>query len=141
MDVLALARKYENSFFDQEKALHILRPTIVCRATEHVQDMIEFVKTLEDKGLAYETGASSSSKFNSGLFFMYIGTNPENLETVQEDFDKEINIIAKIVIKISKQISLEYSSKPTPSMENKNYSLTSSAGADVPTSVFSSADF
>ena len=44
MDVLALARKYEDSFFNQSQALNILRPTKVCRATEHVQDMIEFVQ-------------------------------------------------------------------------------------------------
>ncbi|MCQ2957818.1 MAG: insulinase family protein, partial [Candidatus Gastranaerophilales bacterium] len=50
-----------------------------------------FVDLRENKGLAYETGASSSSKFNSGMFFMYIGTNPENIETVKQDFEKEIN--------------------------------------------------
>ena len=53
MDVLALARKYEDYFFDEEKDLNIIRPRTVCRATEHVQDMIEFVKKLEEKGLAY----------------------------------------------------------------------------------------
>ena len=50
-----------------------------------------FVDLRENKGLAYETGASSSSRFNSGMFFMYIGTNPENIETVIADFENEIN--------------------------------------------------
>ena len=58
MDVLALARKYEDFFFDEEKELNIMRPTKVCRATEHVQDMIEFVKKLEEKGLAYTSGGN-----------------------------------------------------------------------------------
>lgn len=58
MDVLALARKYEDSFFNQSKALNILRPTKVCRATEHVQDMIEFVQKLQEKGLAYVSGGN-----------------------------------------------------------------------------------
>ena len=58
MDVLALARKYEDSFFNQSQALNILRPTKVCRATEHVQDMIEFVQKLQDKGLAYVSGGN-----------------------------------------------------------------------------------
>ena len=58
MDVLALARKYEDFFFDEEKDLNIIRPRTVCRATEHVQDMIEFVKKLEDKGLAYVAGGN-----------------------------------------------------------------------------------
>ena len=58
MDVLALARKYEDYFFDEEKDLNIIRPRTVCRATEHVQDMIEFVKKLEEKGLAYVSGGN-----------------------------------------------------------------------------------
>ena len=58
MDVLALARKYEDFFFDEEKDLNIIRPEKVCRATEHVQDMIAFVKKLEEKGLAYVAGGN-----------------------------------------------------------------------------------
>ncbi len=58
MDVLALARKYEDYFFEEEKDLNIIRPRTVCRATEHVQDMIEFVKKLEEKGLAYVSGGN-----------------------------------------------------------------------------------
>ena len=58
MNVLALARKYEDYFFDEEKDLNIIRPQTVCRATEHVQDMIEFVKKLEEKGLAYVSGGN-----------------------------------------------------------------------------------
>ncbi len=58
MDVLALARKYEDFFFDEEKELNIIRPRTVCRATEHVQDMIEFVKKLEEKGFAYVSGGN-----------------------------------------------------------------------------------
>ena len=58
MDVLALARKYEDYFFDEEKDLNIIRPRTVCRATEHVKDMIEFVKKLEEKGLAYVSGGN-----------------------------------------------------------------------------------
>ena len=51
--VLDIARMYEDAFFRHTAALGIKRPTIVCRATEHIQDMIEFVKALEDKGFAY----------------------------------------------------------------------------------------
>ena len=52
-----------------------------------------FVDLRENKGLAYEVGASSRSNFNSGVFFMYIGTNPENIEEVKKDFENEINAI------------------------------------------------
>lgn len=93
MDVLALARKYENSFFDQEKALHILRPTIVCRATEHVQNMIEFVKKLEDKGLAYVSGGNVY--FDTVKFGSYGRLSGQNLcglqhgARVEEDTNKK----------------------------------------------------
>ena len=50
-----------------------------------------FVNLREEKGLAYEVGASSSSSFNHGMFFMYIGTNPENINEVLKGFDKEIH--------------------------------------------------
>lgn len=66
LEVLELARKYEKAFFDDEAALGIARPDIVARATEHVQDMIAFVKKLEDLGFAYFSGGNvyfDTSKF------------------------------------------------------------------------------
>lgn len=50
-----------------------------------------FVNLREEKGLAYEVGAGSSSSFNQGMFYMYIGTNPENIDEVTKGFNKEIN--------------------------------------------------
>ena len=51
--VLDIARKYEDIFFKHTKALGLNRPDIVARATDHIQDMISFVKVLEQKGYAY----------------------------------------------------------------------------------------
>jgi len=51
--VWEIAKFYENAFFEDCKKLNIKRPTIVCRATEHIQDMIEFIKKLEEKGYTY----------------------------------------------------------------------------------------
>ncbi len=50
-----------------------------------------FTNLRENKGLAYEVGASSGSNFNSGIIFMYIGTNPENLDEIEKEFAREIN--------------------------------------------------
>ncbi len=64
--VLDLARKYENVFFDHTKALGLARPDVVARATEHIQEMINFVKTLEEKGYAYVSNGNvyfDTSKF------------------------------------------------------------------------------
>ena len=51
--VMDIARHYEDTFFRHTSELKLRRPTIVCRATEHINDMISFVKDLEDKGFAY----------------------------------------------------------------------------------------
>jgi len=51
--VWEIAKFYEDAFFEDCKKLNIKRPTIVCRATDHIQDMIELIKKLEDKGYTY----------------------------------------------------------------------------------------
>ena len=51
--VMEIAKHYEDTFFRHTSELKLKRPTIVCRATEHIKDMIDFVKDLEDKGFAY----------------------------------------------------------------------------------------
>lgn len=48
-----IARYYEGVFFEHMDALGITRPTIVCRATEHIPEMIKMVETLVDRGYAY----------------------------------------------------------------------------------------
>jgi len=53
-----IAKFYEEAFFNDCRRLGILRPHIVCRATEHVPEMIEMVKTLERKGYAYKAGGN-----------------------------------------------------------------------------------
>ncbi|MCB9963332.1 MAG: cysteine--tRNA ligase [Rhodospirillales bacterium] len=50
-----IARFYEEAFFRHTKMLNIQRPDIVARATEHIPEMIAMVKTLQDKGYAYES--------------------------------------------------------------------------------------
>ena len=50
-----IARFYEAAFWSDVDKLNILRPHLVCRATEHVGDMIEFVRRIEANGFAYRT--------------------------------------------------------------------------------------
>ena len=53
-DPWQIARFYEDAFLADTDALNIERPTIVPRATEHVEEMIEFIKVLEQKGFTYD---------------------------------------------------------------------------------------
>ena len=56
--VWEIAEFYTKAFFDDEKALNIIRPDIVCKATDHIQDMIEMIKKLEANGHTYISGGN-----------------------------------------------------------------------------------
>ena len=51
--VWEIARFYEEAFLKDCEKLNIERPSVICRATEHIQDMIAFIKILEEKGFTY----------------------------------------------------------------------------------------
>ena len=53
-----IAQFYTDAFFADENALNIIRPTVVCRATDHIQDMIDLIKVLEEKGHTYTSGGN-----------------------------------------------------------------------------------
>ncbi|WPC43648.1 cysteine--tRNA ligase [Clostridium sp. JS66] len=51
--VWEIAKFYENAFLDDCKKLNVETPTVICRATEHIDDMINLIKKLEEKGYTY----------------------------------------------------------------------------------------
>lgn len=53
-----IARFYEAEFFRHASMLNIRRPSVVCRATEHIDDMIRMISTLQQKGFAYQSGGN-----------------------------------------------------------------------------------
>ncbi len=53
--VWEVAEYFTDYFFKTMHALNIKRPTVVCKATDHVKEMIELIKKLEEKGYTYET--------------------------------------------------------------------------------------
>lgn len=56
-----VARRYEEQFWSDAAVLHILRPTVVCRATDHIPEQIALIVQLEEKGLTYV--------LNDGVYF------------------------------------------------------------------------
>jgi cysteinyl-tRNA synthetase len=50
-----IAKQFETAFFEHAAMMNITRPTIVCRATEHIEQQINQVQTLIDRGHTYET--------------------------------------------------------------------------------------
>ncbi|WP_428049448.1 cysteine--tRNA ligase [Candidatus Avelusimicrobium fimicolum] len=62
-----IAKFYEQKFWQDYDALHCTRPTVISRATAHIQEMITLVKTLEEKGYTYRTSDGiyyDTSKFD-----------------------------------------------------------------------------
>jgi len=53
--VWKIAAFYTKEFFNDTKRLNIWRPTIVCRATDHIKEMIGLIKKLERRGYTYVT--------------------------------------------------------------------------------------
>jgi len=56
--VWEIAKFYEDAFFEDCKKLNVKKPTVVCRATEHIEDMIKFVQKLEERGYTYESNGN-----------------------------------------------------------------------------------
>ena len=48
-----IAKFYEKRFFEDSAKLNIIKPDVVCRATDHINEQIALIKTLEKKGFTY----------------------------------------------------------------------------------------
>ena len=56
--VLEIAQFYTDAFFKDTERLNIERPSVVCKATDHVEEMIELNKELEKRGHTYMSGGN-----------------------------------------------------------------------------------
>lgn len=73
-----IATYYTDIFFKDMGRLHIERPEIIAKATDHISDMLEFVKTLVKNGYAYET--SKAIYFDISKLDKYPVLSNRNLE-------------------------------------------------------------
>lgn len=56
--VLEIASYYTDAFFKDTERLNIIRPTVVCKATEHISDMIALIERIEQRGYTYQAGGN-----------------------------------------------------------------------------------
>ncbi|MHC4158144.1 MAG: cysteine--tRNA ligase [Planctomycetota bacterium] len=75
---MALAEVYTRSYFEDMDSLNCLRPDISPRATGHIVEQIELVKTLLEKGYAYE--ANGSVYFDVSKFADYGKLSGRNVD-------------------------------------------------------------
>lgn len=55
VDPVEIAYKYESIYFDTMRELNVLRPSISCRATGHIIEIIDMIQKLIDNNYAYVT--------------------------------------------------------------------------------------
>ncbi|MDR2864657.1 MAG: cysteine--tRNA ligase [Spirochaetaceae bacterium] len=56
--VLEIAEFYTKAFFNDTARLNITTPDIVCKATEHIPEMISLIKKIEEHGFTYREGGN-----------------------------------------------------------------------------------
>jgi cysteinyl-tRNA synthetase len=62
MTAWELADHYSEAFKNNLAALNVLEPDIWCKATDHIQEQIEFVQEIEKRGFVYRT--------SDGIYFL-----------------------------------------------------------------------
>lgn len=61
LSVWDVAKKYTEQFFLSCELLNINRPNVICKATDHIPEMIDLVQLIEKNGYAY--------KIDDGIYF------------------------------------------------------------------------
>ncbi|MBM3281935.1 MAG: cysteine--tRNA ligase, partial [Candidatus Diapherotrites archaeon] len=85
-----IAEFYTKIFLQDASKLHILPPTILCKATDHIPEMIKLIQKLEKKGYTYTT--PHGIYFDVQKFPGYgkiSGQNLEQLKQVRESVERD----------------------------------------------------
>ncbi|MDR3145183.1 MAG: cysteine--tRNA ligase [Treponema sp.] len=90
--VLEIADFYTRAFFSDTERMNIEKPSVVCKATEHVGDMIELIARIQAKGYTYASGGNlyfDVTKFPSyGELALFRQNDPKARARVQGDPNK-----------------------------------------------------
>ena len=89
LDPMQVAESYTRSYFEDMDALNVLRPDIAPRASGHVPEQIELVKTLVAKGYGYE--ANGSVYFDVSKFPDYGKLSGKRVEELEAGARVEVN--------------------------------------------------
>ena len=85
-----VAKFYTDFFFRTTDALNIIRPDITCKATEHIEDMIQLINRLIQNGFAYKT--KEALYFDVKKFENYGKLSGQKLEEKLQAVRDEINV-------------------------------------------------
>ena len=88
-DPYEIAEFYTSVFFKDFEKLNIGRPEVVCKATDHIQEMIDYVVGLCDKGYGYET--SDGIYYDIEKFADYGSLSGNSLDDLKAGARIEVN--------------------------------------------------
>jgi len=73
MSAWEIAEYYTAEFRKDMARLSILEPTVWCRATDHIQEQIDFIRCIEEKGFTYRTSDGIYFDTNKLPSYGYLG--------------------------------------------------------------------
>jgi len=89
IDPMAVVKKYTDSFHNNMELLNVVPPDVEPRATEHIEEQIELIKLIDEKGYAYNSNNSIyfdvpqyNSDYNYGILS---GRNLDDMRTNTRD--------------------------------------------------------
>ena len=88
--VWEVAEFFTQNFYDSMDKLNILRPDIVCKATEHIKEQIELIEKLFKNGYAYDT--TEAVYFDTSKFKGYGEMFGQKLEDKKAGVREEVKI-------------------------------------------------
>ena len=88
-DPYEIAEYYTSVFFKDFEKLNIGKPEVVCKATDHINEMIDYVVGLCEKGYGYET--SDGIYYDIEKFSDYGALSGNSLEDLQAGARIEVN--------------------------------------------------
>lgn len=86
--VWEVAEFFTNNFYDSMDKLNIIRPNIICKATEHIKEQIELIDKLFKNGYAYDT--EEAVYFDTSKFSGYGKMFGQKLEDKKVAVRKEV---------------------------------------------------
>ena len=84
-----ISEKYTNEFLEGMKSLNMIAPTHITKATDYIEEQINFIKDLESKGYTYKT--SDGIYFNTSKFIDYPKFARLDIKNLKEGARVEVN--------------------------------------------------
>lgn len=88
--VWEVAQFYTDQFISSIKMMNIIDPLVLCKATDHVQDMIVLIQKLEQKGFTYDT--PEAVYFDTQKFAEYGKLSRQNVEEKKQAVRDDVRL-------------------------------------------------